>query len=103
MIAPSRWCRACHSFISTAPVPWPRLARYPEALAAYDRALALDPNSAYAYFNRGVALTEMKRIADAIVSYENALRLVPDYALAAYNRALCLLAARPAGGRLSGL
>jgi DNA-directed RNA polymerase specialized sigma24 family protein len=39
--------------------------RSDEALAAYDRALALDPNDAVAWYNKGVALRKMGRAREA--------------------------------------
>ena len=41
------------------------LKRYDEALAAYDRALALDPKYAFAWNNKGIALRALGREAEA--------------------------------------
>ncbi len=83
--------------------------RRDEALAAYDRALALDPNDAAAWYNKGVALAALGRRDEALAAYDRALALDPnrrsrkpgptratslaalgrrDEALAAYDRAL---------------
>ena len=57
-----------------------------EALASYDRALALRPDYAEALNNRGNALQELKRYDEALASYDRALTLRPDYAEALNNR-----------------
>lgn len=62
------------------------LGRREDALASYDRALALDPRHAEAFNNRGAALHELKRDAEALESYDRALALNPDYAEALHNR-----------------
>jgi hypothetical protein len=62
-----------------------------EALASYDRAIALTPGIAEAYNNRGNALTELKRPAEALESYDRAIALKPDYAVAHYNRGNALM------------
>ncbi len=62
------------------------LNRHAEAIADYDQALQLDPDSALAYFSRGHSKTNLERHAEAIADYDQALRLDPDYALAYFNR-----------------
>ena len=57
-----------------------------EALASYDKALALKPDYAVALNNRGYALQELKRPDEALASYDKALALKPDYAEALNNR-----------------
>ncbi len=42
------------------------LKRPEDALASYDRAIALRPNFAEAYNNRGTALRDLKRPEDAL-------------------------------------
>lgn len=61
--------------------------RFEEALASYDRALALDSSFLPAWNNRGVVLKEMKRLEQALVSYDRALALKPDLAAVLTNRA----------------
>ena len=60
--------------------------RHTEALASFDRALAVQPDYAEALYNRGVTLQELKRFDEALGSYDRALALRPDYAEAHYNR-----------------
>jgi predicted O-linked N-acetylglucosamine transferase (SPINDLY family) len=78
---------------------------YDKALAAYDRALAVNPNFGEAWIGRGNTYFELRRYDEALSAYEKALAHKPvegwinlgnsyfelkryDEALAAYNRAL---------------
>ena len=67
------------------------LGREPEAIAAYDRALAGAPQHLNAWLNRGHALAALNRHRDAVASYDRALALQPDHADAHFNAALSLL------------
>ena len=49
--------------------------RLGEALASYNRAIALKPGYAEAYDNRGVMLAELMRLDEALASYERAIAL----------------------------
>ena len=61
--------------------------RHPEeAIAYYDKVVALKPNLAEAYNNRGNALRDLRRSAEALASYDRAIALAPDLAMAHYNR-----------------
>jgi Flp pilus assembly protein TadD len=62
------------------------LDRYQEAVASFDKAIALNPSYAGAYNNRGVALQAMKRYEDALASFDKAIALNPGFAEALYNR-----------------
>ncbi|MBI4189704.1 MAG: tetratricopeptide repeat protein, partial [Betaproteobacteria bacterium] len=42
------------------------LKRYKEAILAYERALAIDPNDATAWNNKGAALLHLKRYEEAM-------------------------------------
>jgi tetratricopeptide (TPR) repeat protein len=53
------------------------LRRFDEALASYDRALAMRPDYAEALFNRGITLQELKRFEEALASHDCALALRP--------------------------
>jgi tetratricopeptide (TPR) repeat protein len=61
------------------------------AIAAYDEALALDPNFASAHSNRGAAFAAMNRCDEALASLDRAIDLKPDYAEAHFCRAVTLL------------
>ena len=85
--AEARLCRGIQQ-------PWQcamDLKRPEEALASYDRAIALRPDYAEAYNNRGNALMDLKRPADALASYDKAIALKPDYTEAYYNRGNALM------------
>jgi tetratricopeptide (TPR) repeat protein len=64
--------------------------RHSEALAAYDRAIELNPRYPAALNNRGVALLALSQPAKALESFEKASGLQPDFAEALYNRANAL-------------
>lgn len=63
------------------------LARPTEALAAFDRTLALDDAHAKAHNNRGSALQQLDRLPEAEAAYRRALELVPNQALPYVNLA----------------
>lgn len=63
------------------------LKLYPDALAAFQQAVTLAPDSAQAQLSLGVALHYTGDSAGAIQAYEAALQLKPDYALAYTNLA----------------
>ena len=65
------------------------LKRFHEALACYDRAIAIRPDYAEAFSNRGLALQELKRLDEALASHDRAIALKPDYPEGFKNRALC--------------
>ncbi len=64
--------------------------RFDEALASYDRAVALRPDHAEALCNRGATLHELKRFDEALASYDRALALRSNYAEALCNRGATL-------------
>jgi tetratricopeptide (TPR) repeat protein len=61
-----------------------------EALANYDRALALQPRHAEALSNRGNTLKALKRFDEALDSFDRALAAQPDYPTALSNRGAVL-------------
>jgi tetratricopeptide (TPR) repeat protein len=65
--------------------------RYPEALAAAEAALALDPRNVTALIWRGSALYHLKRFEEALASFRRALDANPDYGLAHYGLSQVLL------------
>ena len=67
-----------------------RLGRCKDALAAYERLIALRPDRAEAHLGRGVALYELKRPKEALASYDRALAIEPDNAEAHDNRGIVL-------------
>jgi tetratricopeptide (TPR) repeat protein len=65
-----------------------QLGRYHQALADYDRALAVRPDYPEALNNRGVTLQALRRPAEALASYDAALSLRPDFVEALVNRGI---------------
>lgn len=61
------------------------------ALADFDRAIKLDPQSAYAYYARGSALSELGRLDEAIADFDRAIEIDPKFALAYANRGMARL------------
>jgi Flp pilus assembly protein TadD len=57
------------------------LNRYEEALACYNRALAITPNDARIWHNKGTVLFNLKRYTEATAVYDKALVLDPNLAL----------------------
>lgn len=68
------------------------MERFHDAVAVYDRLLALMPECGPAHHNRGNALLEMGRWEDAIRSYRSALALMPRFAEAYVTMATALQA-----------
>lgn len=66
------------------------LGKSADALANYDRALALQPRHAEALSNRGNTLKALKRFDEALDSFDRALAVQPDYAAALSNRGAVL-------------
>lgn len=60
------------------------------AIGYFQKALALEPNSADTRFGLGDALHQEKRIDEAIVQFQKVLALKPDFAKAWYNYGYCL-------------
>ena len=63
-----------------------------EALAAFDRALDLNPNGGAAHTNRGNVLSSLGRYEQALTAYDRALDLNPNNAAAHTNRGNVLAA-----------
>ena len=63
------------------------LKDYYGAIAAYSKALELNPNLTNSYYNRGVAKGNLKDYYGAIADYTKAIELNPNKTLAYINRA----------------
>jgi tetratricopeptide (TPR) repeat protein len=70
-----------------------RAGRYPEAIAALETALSLQPGYLRALVNLGKALREVGRIGDAVSRLREALAQSPDYVPALINMGDALAAA----------
>ena len=62
------------------------LGRLEQALASYDKALAIKPDHVDALNNRGNIFAMLKRLDEALASYDKALALKPSYVDALSNR-----------------
>jgi tetratricopeptide (TPR) repeat protein len=76
---------------------------YEQAVAAYDRALALDPGDGEAWNMRGVMLKFRGRYRESLASFDKALALDPENGAAWKNRQITLLEADPARSQLLSL
>ena len=61
---------------------------YDQAIACFDKALAIEPSFAEAYCNRGTAYYEKGQYDPAISDFSRAIEINPDSAEAYYNRAV---------------
>jgi protein O-GlcNAc transferase len=71
-----------HVFFGNALMPQGKLD---EAIAHYERALAINPNLAMAHYNLATTRKEQGRIDDAAAHYQRALALMPNFAQAHNN------------------
>lgn len=69
-----------------------KLHRSAQALACYDRALALYDGDAELFNNRAIALQQLERWDEAFADYDAALALEPGHVLARFHRGLARLA-----------
>ena len=76
-----------HGYIMRAMVWRTEKKEFDIALGDCNEAIRLDPTSAYAYTNRGIAWEDKKEYDKAIADYNEAIRLDPKYASAYGNRA----------------
>ena len=61
-----------------------------EAVSRIDVALEINPNAAFAHYDRGNALVKLMRSGEALASYDRAIALKPDYVEALCNRGVAL-------------
>lgn len=59
---------------------------YISALNDLDQVVKLSPNTAIAYYNKGVLYTEMQDFTSALSAFNKAIELKPDFGEAFYNR-----------------
>jgi tetratricopeptide (TPR) repeat protein len=64
--------------------------RYREAIFFYDRAIAVRPDYAKAWYNRGVALERLGRFAEALSACDRTIELSPDKPKVRNNRGATL-------------
>ncbi|WP_414563475.1 MULTISPECIES: tetratricopeptide repeat protein [unclassified Anabaena] len=56
------------------------------AIAAYDQAIAINPQAHEYWFNKGLNLFHLENFTEAIAAYDQAIVIKPDYYKAWYNR-----------------
>jgi protein O-GlcNAc transferase len=83
---PSNFCRC----VLQSRQSLKNLNRRQEALASYDKAIAIRPSYADAFYERGNLLQQLRRLHDALMSYDHAFALKPDYVEALNSRAFVL-------------
>jgi tetratricopeptide (TPR) repeat protein len=76
------WDAQCRNFAAQA--------NYGDAIAAFDRAIALDPTYAQAWNHKASALAHLKHYAEAFAIFDKAVALQPLYHQAWFNRGLLL-------------
>lgn len=64
-----------------------RLGKAEEAIAAFDKSIALKADEYVAWYNRGIAKVMLQRYEDALTDFDKALLLNPGYKKAYLNRA----------------
>jgi len=60
------------------------------ALDYYDQAIKIDPNYAYAWNNKGIALSNLGKYDEAIECHDRAIKIDPNYADAWNNKGVSL-------------
>jgi tetratricopeptide (TPR) repeat protein len=82
------------SWGESLPAPAPEATDIPDygtALNDYDRAIALMPGFAFAYFNRGNLKARTKDYTGALADYARATELAPGLGAAWFNKGLTLI------------
>jgi tetratricopeptide (TPR) repeat protein len=87
--ASERWKLEATDELSRERLGW--LAWLDEAVAAHDRALAIDPGDAEVHVNRGIALRDLGRFEEALAACDKAIDLDPRNAVAHYSRGNVLI------------
>lgn len=68
-----------------------KVGEFEAAIAQYDQALELKPNSYCLWHERGLALRQLKRYEGAIANFDLALQIQPEYLPASRSRLFTLL------------
>ena len=79
------------------------LGRYGEAVSAFDRAIAIDPDLGDAWKNRGLSLAFLNRTSESEESFVRAIAIDPGDAEVFYYRALARNATGDRAGALASI
>jgi predicted double-glycine peptidase len=63
-----------------------KMGKYNDAIAAYDRAIELNPKLAEAWYGKGEALFDLEKYCESINAYDIASYLKPEWALPLYGK-----------------
>ena len=83
VIAADPGCSDAHNLLAVIAADG---GRHEDALAGFERVLALKPDDPPALSNRGNSLHQLRRYEEALASFDRALALRPDFAEALSNR-----------------
>ncbi|MDX2243295.1 MAG: tetratricopeptide repeat protein [Leptolyngbyaceae cyanobacterium bins.302] len=75
--------------------------RFEDAIAAYDKALHMEPDNHKAWFSRGAVLVKLQKIDEALKAYDRALELKPDLAEAWFGRGTVLAKQQDLAGAIA--
>lgn len=81
-VASSRWLQKGDALLAAK--------NYKEALAAYNRALLLNPHDVLVYSGRGLVLCELKRYPEALAACDYAIQLDPNFASPYHTKGVIL-------------
>ncbi|MCU0534725.1 MAG: trypsin-like peptidase domain-containing protein [Hydrococcus sp. Prado102] len=80
-----------------------RLRKYPEAIAAFDRAIQLKPDFYQAYYAKGTALDAQDKYLEAAAAYQRATEIEPSFYEAWRDRAMVLDYAKKSSEALASI
>ncbi|NJK47905.1 tetratricopeptide repeat protein [Candidatus Gracilibacteria bacterium] len=80
-----------------------RLRKYPEAIAAFDKAIQLKPDFYQAYYAKGTALDAQNKYLEAAAAYEQATKIQPSFYEAWRDRAMVLDYAKKSSEALASI
>lgn len=86
-------CVAAAAIVVLGSLTWRQSAYWHDSVTLWSRCLQVDPKSAIAHVNLGVARRVGGQLDEAIQSLQEAVRLDPNYAKAHFNLGDCLLEA----------
>ncbi len=67
------------------------LDKLDEAIKAFDKAIEIDAQYTYAWYNKGHVLELLDKFDEAIKAFDKAIEINPQYAKAWYNKGVALI------------